>query len=52
MNLLYFFLISFVVMVVVVPLIWRSDRRWYKRHPGVEGRLDKIDEELCRKEGR
>jgi hypothetical protein len=32
--------------LIILALLLRNDTRWYKRHPGVEKKLAKIDREL------
>jgi len=40
-----------IAIVGLMVAIW-SDRRWYRRHPGAEEKFGRIDDELCKKEGR
>ena len=43
-------ILALILFTGVFFVLW-IDRRWYKRHPGVEEKFADLDEEL-RKEGR
>ena len=43
-----YILVTVLGFPLLLWLVFWSDRRWYRRHPGAEERFAQIDEELTR----